>query len=234
MNTDGSIVLKLVSAAVGAVMVFAASAVPDSAAAAPAAPRAQTVKTQNLRVDMDGDGKKDAVSVVTTVDDESRAATVVVTVTTAKRRTAHYTFGHSYWTDESPGLYAAAKLDKAKGYELIVNLEQGDSWNTAVVSWRKDRLVTEIQPYRGSSGRTDVWSQDAEYIQGFKFFTSKGKRYVDAAMLGSDQETGNGRIYRSVWRSNAWHFVGSRKYKASWTKAAKAWTGFRGVKLIKP
>lgn len=222
---------RVVGLASGALLTFGLL-VPVLAAPAVAVPlpRQVTTSTQTLVVDVDGDGVTDTVNVEKTVY-ASRVALEIKAVTSKSG-----TISKSVQSDDfddlidsyDAGLYGAAKLDKLKGAELIVNLRDGDAWLFLVLTCRDGKLVFEKSPYRKYEPSEKVWGMDAEYYSGYKFFTKKGKRYVDAAMIGE-----SGRIYRSVWSNGRWKYQKSRKF-TDWKHVERWDNGFHGVTLIKP
>jgi hypothetical protein len=205
--------------------ILATCAAPGAAQAsgliAPAA--ATTLKT--LRVDVDGDGRKDKVTVEGLTSTRYR-----VHVRTAKGRTAHKTVtvkassGGTDW-------YGAARLDGAKGYELVMTAggEEEASWYN-VLTWRKGRLVLEAAPKSPAGSGWGIYGNGASF-SGYRFFTSKGHRFVDAADLTSLVSGTDGTITRSVWRSGKWRTVSTRTVSMT-NEEADTYFGFQNVTFL--
>lgn len=208
---------------------------PAASAATPSARRPVAAGARTLKIDVDGDRRKDTVRF--TMLDATRYR---VKVTTAKpKRTVTRTVTVAA-SDATPTWYGAGRLDGAKGVELIVGtggMEEAIWFD--VLTWRRGRLVLETAPKApagvgwGFYGTGDSWS-------GYYFFTSKKRRYVDAADLhGSGSLDSEGRykkvkatIIRSVWKSGKWRTVSKRKVTTTGAKASK-YDDFGGVAITR-
>ncbi|HQY99805.1 MAG TPA: hypothetical protein PKV13_04875 [Propionicimonas sp.] len=184
--------------------------------------RLPSATNESRALDIDGDSLLDALDV--SLDD----GTAAVTVTTGKDVSAARYFDVS----TSTPFYGIAKLDGAKGSEVLVNV---NDYELRVLRWRGGKLVDE--PLAQSSPYTDglVKVQTAWAIGGdttslwqtYHFFTSHGVRYVDAASLrcGDCERTGvyeKVTVVRSRWKGNAWHKVKVSVHRRITQKQAKA------------
>ncbi len=195
--------------------------------AAPLAPTTAQAASPNrtVKVDVDGDHHKDTVKLYE--DDTS----TLVKVTTAKKKHASK---RTRGGELGNGYYAAAKVDGTKGYELIFVIDQEMSTQYQVLTWRKNKLVNDPAPYiLNADGKKVSWSPGDEDLSGFRFFTSKGKRYVDATYLWFGEDTYEGVTYRSVWKSGAWSHKSDKSIYSLTEDEAAAYSGFHGLKLIK-
>lgn len=198
-----------------------ALALPLSSAPAQAVPLPAPTVTKSL--DVDGDGKADTVELY-----KVAATRYLLQVTTATRVSGVFfksTFPED-WGEPNPW-FGAAKLDKVKGYELMVYLWGGDGVGFAVYTWRSGRLVTEKAP---AAPLVKGWYLGG---QGYRFFT-KGKRYVDVSALTSNAAgtIWSGKIIRSVWKADHWVKVSTRKVKLTTAKAAP-YLGFNGATVVR-
>lgn len=187
----------------------------------PAAP--EPVRT--LLTDVDGDAAFDTVALHNLGADRFR-----ITVTTQAGPASSVDFTselEDYW-EPTAALYGTATLDKVKGSEVIVNLWHrtslggtGSDRDLAVYTWRSGALTAEKAP-KAPKARTwhfgDFWGR----AQGYRFFTSHGRRYVDVSDLRqkSTSTRWSGRIVRSVWKQGAWVRVSSRTVSLTPAKAA--------------
>ena len=117
-----------------------------------------------------------------------------------------------------------AKLDPVKGYEIKVPLwvaddpYGGSGWaiEWAALTWRNNQLVQEPAPV--DTGTQDSWwRQSVNYNGtvskvGYRFYTSKGKHYVE-------------RFDLERYANNKWHgFIVTSKWKSGkWTKVKANW-----------
>ena len=204
------------------VLALAGSALLPATAPAQAAPLPPP--TISTAMDVDGDGLVDTVELF-----KMPATRYLIQVTTATRISGVF-FNSTYpgdWGEPDPW-FGAAKLDKAKGYELMVYRWGGDGVGFTVYTWRSGRLVAEKAP---AAPLVSGWYLGG---QGYRFFDSKGKRYVDvSALAGNTAGTiWTGKVVRSVWKSDHWAKLSTRKVKLS-TAKANAYIGFNGVTILK-
>lgn len=196
---------------------------PLPAGAAQALPLPAVSVDKTLKVDVDGDGRRDKIALY--YDD----TTMLVRVTTARKKKA------SFRTDAgefNQHFYKAAKLDGVKGKELIFITDEEYTVTYEVVTWRKGHLTKAKPPMlRNRNGQVAGWTPSDDEISGFRFFTSKGKRYVDATYLWlyEEDEVWAGATYRSVWRSGAWHLKRTTDLHDLTEAKARSYTGFHGV-----
>lgn len=176
----------------------------------PAEPATPTV-LRTVRVDVNGDGKADTVTVTALGGTQYE-----LKVVTAKS-TAAVTFGSTDPLESRSVWGGAARLDGVKGAELIVRTSTPDaSGGFAVYTWRKGALVAEAAPASPST-RAGWWTGSAQAI---RFLTSHGRAYVDVAKLAlAGTSSGlRAKIVRSVWRGGKWVKVSTRSVKLSASK----------------
>lgn len=198
---------------------------PAPAAAAAIKPPA----VRSVKVDVDGDGHKDAVKIEKVAKDRYK-----VSVTTAKGRKASRTITSTIETDfgEEP-YWGAAKLDPVKGYELLLATGGGDGVSVTVLTWRNNKLLRQAAPQ-------DRWGTYSWYVlgyrelgvAGYKFRTSKGKRYVEQYLLMSNGSRWEGRIVTSRWTSSGWTKIKAKNVKLNAKQLKKYPGGFTGVKIV--
>lgn len=199
-----------------------------AAAAVPAVPA--LVPDRTVKVDVDGDGRKDTVKITTAASERYKVA-----VTTAKGRQASITITSTIENDWGIEPYwGAAKLDKVKGHELLLATGGSDGYTTVVLTWRKNKLVRQAAPKARSSkyawyslGYLD-WGRS-----GYRFYNKKGKRYVQQYTLFlMETKRWEGTIVTSRWKSGAWKKTASKKVKLTKTQVKKYPSGFSGVKIV--
>nr|WP_300151235.1 hypothetical protein [Propionicimonas sp.] len=200
----------------------------NAAAVQPLAVPAQ-VATRVVDVDVDGDGRKDQVTV-----EQNGADTFVVNVVTAAGKDDVKQFTSTI--DDDWGIepwYGAAKLDGRKGYELLLLTAGSDGVLFRVLSWSKGKLVWEKAPKSRIEGAYDWYLADLGWARfGYRFATSAaGKRYVRDVELFTSGKYLTGTIVNSVWKSGAWQKVSTKKVKLT-KKQAKAYSGISGAKVI--
>jgi hypothetical protein len=181
------------------------------ASAAPAEVPALTQVTA-IRVDVDGDGASDSVQLFSAGGDQFQLKV------TTKKTSATVAFTSVLADTEKPASVwsGAAKLDGVKGNELMVKTTKADTLGDfTVFTWRKGALVAETAP--AAPSRAGWWSSD---LHGFRFFTSHGRAYVDAANIASASKNGAhwAKTVRSVWRNGKWAKVSTRTVKLSATR----------------
>lgn len=198
---------------------------------AAATPLPEKAAARTVKVDVDGDGRKDTVKITKVKEDRYQ-----VTVTTAKKkRKSSLTLTSTIETDWGIEPYwGAAKLDKVKGYELLLATGGGDGYTTAVLTWRKNKLVRQVAPKDRSAkyawyslGMLD-WGRS-----GYRFYSKSGKRYVEQyTLFKMGTPRWEGRLVTSVWKSAGWTKTTSKKVKLTDKQAKKYTGGFKGVKIV--
>lgn len=128
-----------------------------------------------------------------------------------------------------------AKLDGSKGAELIFQISGGDEASGyTVMTYRGGKLRTEKAPSR-PKGKGWFTRSEVGIEQGYRFFTHKKKRYVDAARFtnsNSSYTRYSGTVIRSVWKSGKWVKTNTfRVHNATFAHAMK-YSGFSGVKTV--
>jgi hypothetical protein len=229
-SQGGTMRLIRLAALTGALALSGGLLVPSTHAAAvqPMAAPAPVV-TRIVHVDVDGDGRKDEVTV-----EQNGTNTFVVNVVTAAGADDVKQFTSTI--DDDWGIepwYGAAKLDGRKGYELLLLTAGSDGVLFRVLSWSKGRLVWEKAPKSRIEGAYDWYLADLGWTRfGYRFVTSAaGKRYVRDFELYTSGKYLKGTIVSSVWKSGAWQKVSAKRVKFT-KKQAKAYTGISGVKVI--
>lgn len=199
-----------------------------AAVAAPALPALAAAKT--VKVDVDGDGRKDTVKVTQLSNTRYKVA-----VTTAKGRKASRTITSTINQDWGLQPYwGAAKLDKVKGYELLLATGGGDGYTSNVLTWRSNKLVRQAAPKRRSStyawyslGIPD-WGRS-----GYRFYSKNGKRYVEQyTLFKMGTPRWEGRIVTSRWKAGAWKQTASKKVSLTAAKVKKYPGGFTGLTIV--
>ena len=217
-----------------AVAVSLALAVPAvglaSGPSAAAAPLPQLAAVRTVKIDVDGDGRKDTVKIT-----KVKKHLYKVAVTTAKKRKASLLLTSTIATDwQIEPYWGAAKLDKVKGYELLLATGGSDGYTTAVLTWRKNKLVRQAAPLDRSS--TYAWYSLAIPdwgLCGYRFYSKAGKRYVEQYQLFKmGTPRWEGRLTTSVWKSTGWTKVKATKVKLTDKQAKKYTGGFQGVKIV--
>lgn len=182
---------------------------------AQAVPEPAPVKT--LLTDMDGDGTYDTVKLFDLGSDRYQ-----LTVMTTKGSGAGLAFTSQLGVDmdASQVLYGAATLDGVKGSEVMVNLFVRDVSGyvttpvaMAVYTWRPGGsfpLVAEKAPAATFLKGWHMGRTSGEHAQGYRFFSSHGRRYVDVSDLKWKGKKFVGKATRSVWRKGAWRKVSTR------------------------
>lgn len=198
--------------------------------AAGAVPRAlpTSVATRVVSVDVDGDHQADAVTI-----EQNGADTFVVNVVTAAGQddvvqvtsTIDDDWGIEPW-------YGAAKLDRVKGYELLVLTSGGDGVMFRVLTWRNGALVLEQAPKKLIKGAYDWYLADLGWARfGYRFSTDNAKRYVRDVELFRSGTHWKGTIVKSVWKSGTWMKLSSKKVTLT-RKQARRYSGLSGVTVI--
>lgn len=221
-----------VPAIASALALVAGLAVAAPAAAAPPAPLFTAAKViTKEKVDVDGDGVKDSVTV-------SRVATekYKIAVKTAAGESSSLTVASNIYEryGVSP-LAAAAELDGEKGYELIFGLFKRDIRGWYVLTWRDGEIVRERAPAPRPSSDEFMWrtGSTGPITRGYTFYTTEGGRYVRVSRDG----WGGAMYYKiraiSKWdASQGWVKGGVYTVGRDWP-FPRVPTGFRGVELTK-
>jgi hypothetical protein len=217
------------AALVGALALSGGMLVPAThAAAARPVTLPTVVATRIVHVDVDGDGHSDEVTV-----EQNGADTFVVNVVTYAGADDVAQFTSTI--DDDWGIepwYGAAKLDGAKGYELILLTSGGDGAMFRVLTWRHGALVAERAPKTLMKGSYDWYLADLGWARfGYRFTKNNGHRYVRDFELFASGKYWKGTIVKSVWKSGAWKKVNSKKVKLTKSQA-KRYNGISGVTII--
>ncbi len=204
--------------------------VPPSVSVAAAVPGVlpANVPTRTVSVDVDGDHQADTVTI-----EQNGADTFVVNVVTAAGQddvvqvtsTIDDDWGIEPW-------YGAAKLDRAKGYELLLLTSGGDGVMFRVLTWRDGGLVFERAPKKLMKGTFDWYLASLDQARfGYRFSTAGAKRYVRDFELFPSGNLWKGTIVTSVWKSGTWLKLSSKKVALT-RRQARRYNGLSGVTLI--
>lgn len=217
----------------GALAAGGAFAAAPSASAAPAGvPTASPVACSSsactvvARVDVDGDGRADTVSVTPTRAHGSVAQTL--RVVTARKQVAQVAYATPY-LHSSPTWFGAARIDGVTGNELVVRTGWGahSQW-FAVYSWRGGKLVAQRDP---SSGSTE-WVTDGAWMttKGYTVQVAGGQRTLTAREYlrsEGDSHRFDGTAVTFTWRGGAWRRTSSSHVRVAETspkvEAAYGW-----------
>gem|GEM_PF-613817 len=208
------------------------------AQAAPTAPIPAATVVKTVRVDVDGNGKKDLVQLF------HHGGNIFRLQVTTDKVTASDEFLSALPADGdwSNNLiwYGAASLDGTKGAELIVHTYDADSWENwdtpsrlGVYTWRSGHLVEATAPKAPKTQGWHLGTSDPYGINGYRFFTKSGRRYVEVADL-VDRPGNNhwsGKILRSVWKKRAWVKVSTRTVKLG-EKSAGRYQTINGPSIL--
>lgn len=212
-----------------AAFTLAAGLLVPSTAAVAATPRAlPLIATRTVTVDVDGDAAADTVTVAPIA-----SGVFTVVVNTAAGELAAATL-HSTIVDDwgIEPWYGAATLDGAKGHELLLLTSGGDGAMFRVLSWRSGTLVWEAAPKSLMKGANDWYLARLEAIRfGYRFTTSKGKRYVRDFELYAVGSRWKGTVVKSVWKAGAWTRLSTSKVTLT-ARQARAYNGITGVTLV--
>lgn len=189
---------------------------------------ASAAADKTYRIDVDGDGRKDKVGLY------FEDSTILVKVITAKHKSSSL---RTLPGEFNQHLYKAAKLDGVKGRELIFITDEEYITSYDVFTWRKGKLVrAKVPPLRNRNDSLAGWTPGDGEVSGFRFFSSKGKRYVDATYLWFNEEAAmegepgwEGATYRSVWASGKWHLKKTIQRRQLTQARAEAYSGFHGI-----
>jgi len=204
------------------------------ATTASAEPTPTVVKT--LLTDVTGDGRNDKVELIALGSNRYRLT--VTPAKSSKTSSVQFTSELSDRLDAADVLYGAAAIDGAKGMELIVNLwadspnSASDNRSLSVYTWRSGALVSAKAPKATwKSGWFFGYSQTR--TQGYRFFDSHGRRYVDVSDLSfKASNRWVGKITRSVWRKGHWVKVSSRSVRLTEAQA-QPYLRYDGPYLLK-
>lgn len=196
----------------------------------PAVPaQAATIKKRTVKVDVDGDGRNDTVTITYRGGERFR-----ISVKTAKKRTSSVSLNSSSVYSEQDPWWGAAKLDKVKGHELLLLRGGGsDGYTIYVATWRKNRLVWQEAPKQAGRDRFEWTPYRTENQRGgYRLSTSKGKRFVKAATLTRSGNRWTGKIVTHQWKSGKWKKVSTTKVRLTESQAAR-YDNIQGVKIIR-
>ncbi len=202
--------------------------VPSTQAAAARPLAMPTVATRTVQVDVDGDGLVDEVTV-----EQNAPHSYVVNVVTAAGQDDVVQFASTIEDDWGiEPWYGAARMDRVKGYELLLLTSGGDGVMFRVLTWRTGGLVFQRAPKTLMKGSYDWYLADLGWVRfGYRFTTTNGRRYVRDFELYRNGKYWKGTIVKSVWKSGAWRKVSSAKVKL--TKAqAKTYDWLSGLNVI--
>lgn len=206
-----------------------APAAGPSVAGGPPAPAA-LAPDRKVKVDVDGDGRKDTVTITTMTGDRYR-----VTAVTAKGRKSSVTITSTIEVDWGIEPYwGAAKLDKVKGYELLLATGGGDGYTSVVLTWRANTLTRQPAP----KARSSVYAWYALSAldwgrSGYRFSTKEGKRYVKQyTLFRMGTKRWEGTIVTSRWKSGKWTKTASKRVKLTNAQVKKYPGGFTGVTIV--
>ena len=182
---------------------------------------------RGVSVDVDGDTLADTVTV-----EQSGPDTYVVNVVTAAGADDVASFTSTIESDWGiePWL-GAGRLDRVKGYELLLATSGGDGYFFRVLTWRSGGLAWQKAPRSRMLGSYDWYVASLSFVRyGYRFTTVAGRRYVRDFELYPSGSHWKGTVVKSVWRDGAWHKVSTRKVDLTKSQA-KAYDGI-GVTLV--
>ncbi|BDV30332.1 hypothetical protein [Microbacterium terricola] len=200
-----------IPALASALALVAALGVSAPAAAASAEPAYPNVIARE-KVDVDGDGVKDAV----TVTQPKRLRYTIEVKTAAGERSSVTVRGNVYERYRVSPVKWAAKMDGVKGYELIVELfERATIVRYYVLTWRDGELVKQMAPHPRPEWDKYLWrvggalTDSFPVTRGYKFYTSNDNIYIVS--------------YKAVKNGDAYGLVTA---KSSWSSARNEWVRY--------
>jgi len=201
---------------------------PAKATPLPSAPTVTLVRTVLAKVD--GDNKSDTVKLFSL---GANVYKLQVTTNTGKISSAQFT--SALPADEPTPFYGAASLDGVKGKELLVKIWPASGFAPVTLrtyTWREGKLVAEAAP-TAPNGKVWTFDDGTMRVYGHRFYTSHGRRYVEAASLVQKTTSSpwTGKIVGSVWRNGKWVKTSTRSVKLS-AKASIRYRGLSGVELL--
>lgn len=205
-------------------------AVPTSSAAGTSRALAPTsIAKRVVKVDVDGDSRKDTVTITRTGTTKFKVSVKTASGKKASR-TVTSTFANDWGLEPWRG---AAKLDKVKGYELLLATGGGDGYTSVVLTWRKGALLRQAAPKARTTKYGWYVASTPQYRYGFRFYTSKGVRYVQQYGLHKDPGATRwkGTVTTSKW-AGSWKKTSATKVSLTTTKAKKYPGDFTGVKIV--
>jgi len=164
--------------------------------------------SQTKHADVDGDGRLDTVRIYN-AGKKGDNTIWKVKVTTATGRTGSLTVPIPSFEATKTLWRGWALLDGHRGAEILLEPPTDDFTTYIVLTWQGNALRRELDPQRQKE-----WVAATETDRsGYRFFTSSGKRYVNAWQATcpdqpSEPGTCTVKTVRSVWRDGAWHKVG--------------------------
>jgi hypothetical protein len=222
-NKSRSVALVLLSMMASAMAVLGT---PGSASAAgPSVCAGVTGCRVVARVDVDGNGTRDAVGVTRLGKDMAPHGTVVVRVKTGAHRIIKARRTLPQWG--GPVWQGSAFVDGRKGRELVVGHSVGaHSLFFRVLTWRSGKLID----LRAPGGGLD-WYVDGAYNVAAGYLHRAGtpagtllQRYADRYDGGS---TFQGTVTRYVWAAGRWKQTSEVSYPNLDQETAYRWGGWR-------
>lgn len=219
------------------VLAGAVAAAPSATAAPSAAPAATTAsKSLTKRVDIDGDGRNDTVTLqlVSARGDKNGYR---LTVRTATRRTSSrvvyvYNLNDATVNDIWVG---ASGFDGVRGNEILLDLGGGvgDFPNLITYTWRNGKLGVLVSP--NGAARYPNWPITVPPfgVSGYTFSMKGSTRYVVHHEL-NPSKSGRGRSYSGIdttyrWTPKGWKKVSSKRSGVLSAAAASKLGDFRGL-----
>lgn len=211
-----------------------ALAAPPATAHEVAAAKTASCPTTTARSDIDGDGKRDTISVTQTRGGDSPQWRLCVK--TATGRVSTIVHSPDFWVGSGPVFAGAAGLDGTPGNEIVLRSGTGaHSHLSRVYAWRNGRLAVQNEPVQ----RQPDWYVDwaASVVMGNRFFTSHGVRYLVATYaerspIGSAPFVGQATTFR--WAKNQWVRVSTNRVSIPHASPLVEKTyGWNGVALPK-
>lgn len=184
------------------------TATPSAAATstAPATPTA-TVPTRSYRADVDGDGRRDTVTI-----GSAREGTLRVSVRTVRGARSSIDIDQSDFGPLTPPrpFHGAADVDGVRGQELFVFYGQGahTPW-FKVLTWRSGRLFATREPLT----RDTSWAPDGAYGYGTGYAvtgTGASRRLVITNAMRSGSRY-RGTAVTFAWAASRWVKKGTRQ-----------------------
>ena len=201
-------------AAAGAIALSAPALGAAAAPEAPAAPAAPAVTTTTHRVDVDGDGRLDTITVGPASNHRLR-----VGARTARGATSALYINQSQDGPSVPDkpFHGAAEFDGVPGKELFIVYGWGahTPW-FKVITWRNGKLYATREPQTLETN----WTPDGAwgYGQGYRAGGTSSKRTLTTTFAENNRRGSYvGRATRFAWstKANAWVRTGSSKVSFS-------------------
>lgn len=223
----GRVLTRVTAATAASAAVFALAGVAPAQAA-----------ESSYRFDIDGDGKRDTITLTQRAGSDTQWTIRVRTARGATATTGFTTDGPLIGPGRGYETFGPVmgwgSLDGRPGSELVLFSSGGTrhSSDMQVYSWAGGRIVRESLPRNGVNWTTAyMWSD----FSGFRFSTRKGVRYVEK-LHGTRATTDvpfSTTIHTYRWTGKAWNLVGSRRTTVS-QKAAVDAAQITGVRFTRP